>query len=44
MSHATVMSLFVAHHNNIDVYTFRKRLDIPSLVVLSLPNFELKVT
>ena len=42
VSHATVMSLFVAHHNNLDAYTFWQGLNMPSLVVLSLPSFELR--
>ena len=41
VSHATVMSLFVAHHNNGDAYAFWRGLKMPSLVALSLPSFEL---
>ena len=41
VAHASVMSLFVAHYNEVDVFSFRQRLDMPDIVRLSLPEFEL---
>lgn len=42
VSHGTVMSLFVARHNEVDAFTFWKGLWMPDTVVLSLPDFKLQ--
>lgn len=39
IAHGTVNSLFVKLHNNIDVMEFWQSLQMPSFVVLQLPNF-----
>ncbi len=42
VTHASVMSLFVAHYNEVDVFSFWQRLKMPDEVVLSLPGFGLE--
>lgn len=42
VSHATVISLFVAAHNPVDAYAFWQTLKMPDAVVLSLPGFRLQ--
>lgn len=44
VTHGTILSLFVAHHNAIDPIPFWKSLTMPALVVLSLPTFQLLKT
>jgi len=41
VSHGTVMSLFVARYNTIDVLAFWQSLSMPDLFTLSLPEFGL---
>lgn len=41
VSHGTVMSLFVSRFNPIDAFSFWQKLDMPALVVLSLPQYQL---
>ena len=41
VSHATVISLFIAAHNNLDAYSFWQRLGMPAFAVLALPGFKL---
>ena len=44
VAHASVMALFVAHHNEVDevdVFSFWQSLEMPDVVRLSLPGFEL---
>ncbi len=41
VSHGTVMSLFVAKHNPIDVFMFWRALAMPHIVRVSVPGFEL---
>ncbi|HEU5087838.1 MAG TPA: histidine phosphatase family protein [Roseiflexaceae bacterium] len=41
VAHGTVITLFVARHNRIDPYGFWKRLGLPSIVALQLPDFKL---
>lgn len=41
VAHGTVITLFVAQHNEIDVFDLWNRLTMPSYVVLSLPDFRL---
>jgi 2,3-bisphosphoglycerate-dependent phosphoglycerate mutase len=38
VSHGTVMSLFIARHNRLDVFPLWKSLGLPSCAVLSLPE------
>ncbi len=38
VSHGTVITLFVANNCGIEPFPFRSRLDLPSFVVLSLPD------
>ncbi len=40
-THGTVLSLFVAQHNQIDSIDFWSKLGMPAIVVMSLPGFEL---
>lgn len=40
-SHGTVMVLFVAQFNPIDSYYFWKRLKMPSVIALDLPDFRI---
>jgi broad specificity phosphatase PhoE len=42
ITHGTVMSLFVAAHNDIDGFGLWKRLACPSFVVLDVPSFLLR--
>ncbi|MEM6430710.1 MAG: histidine phosphatase family protein [Deinococcota bacterium] len=41
VSHGTVMSLFVAKHNPIDVFKYWQGLPMPHVVRLSVPGFKL---
>ena len=41
VTHGTVMTLFIAHHCGVEPLAFWKSLDMPSFVVLSLPNYRL---
>lgn len=41
VSHGTVMTLFVAHHAGVAPVPFWKRLGMPAIVVLRLPDFAL---
>jgi broad specificity phosphatase PhoE len=41
VSHGTVMTLFVAQHAGVAPFPFWKRLGMPALVMLSLPDFGL---
>ena len=40
-THGTVTSLFVAHYNPIDVVDFWSKLQMPDVVVMARPEFEL---
>lgn len=40
-SHGTVLALFVSRHNPIDCYSFWKRLKMPAVIVLDLPDFRI---
>ncbi len=42
ITHGTVISLFVAAHNDIDGFELWKRLACPSFVVLDVPSFSLR--
>lgn len=42
VAHGTVISLFVARHNDTDPYVLWRSLGLPSLCVLTLPAFELR--
>jgi len=42
VSHGTVISLFVALHNQLDVVSFWRNLGMPAIVVLRLPSFTLE--
>lgn len=42
--HGTVMSLFVQLYNQVDGFELWKKLELPSMVVLSLPDFQLLET
>jgi broad specificity phosphatase PhoE len=42
VSHGTVISLFVAVHNDLDPYQLWQRLSMPSIVALELPGFRLR--
>jgi broad specificity phosphatase PhoE len=44
VSHGTVITLFVEKFNGIDPFSFWKKLDLPSFVVLSLPQHKLVTT
>ena len=41
VAHGTVITLLVAAHNDLEPFSFWKRLGLPSLVVLSLPGMAL---
>lgn len=41
VAHGTVITLFVAQHNNIDAYAFWQKLHLPSIVGLTLPDMTL---
>lgn len=41
VTHATVLSLFVAPINNLDTFEFWQALNMPEVLVLKLPDFEL---
>ncbi len=41
VSHGTVITLFVATHNAVHAFAFWKQLELPSFVVLRLPDFQL---
>jgi broad specificity phosphatase PhoE len=41
VAHGTVITLLVAAHNDMEPFSFWKRLGLPSLVVLSLPDMAL---
>jgi broad specificity phosphatase PhoE len=38
VSHGTVITLFIAHNCGIEPFSFWSRLDLPSFIVLSLPD------
>jgi broad specificity phosphatase PhoE len=40
VAHGTVITLFVTRHNAIEPYPLWQRLDLPSFIVLSLPDFK----
>ncbi len=42
ITHSTVISLFVAAHNDIDGFELWKQLACPSFVVLDVPSFSLR--
>jgi broad specificity phosphatase PhoE len=42
VAHGTVISLFVAAHNDVDAMAFWRELGMPGLVVLSIPDFQLQ--
>ncbi len=42
VAHGTVISLFVAHKTGMDAFSLWKKLGLPSVVVLSLPDFKLE--
>ena len=42
ITHGTVISLFVAAHNDIDGFELWKQLACPSYVVLDVPSFSLR--
>ncbi len=44
VAHGTVITLFVAKFNDLKAYSFWKKLDLPSFVVLSLPHHKLVKT
>ena len=44
VTHGTILSLFVAHYNQIDVVAFWKSLGMPALIQLTLPHFTLQET
>ena len=41
VTHGTVMSLFIAKTNNLDPFEFWKSLDMPTLVKISLPDYQI---
>lgn len=41
IAHGTVIALFVAQRATVDPFDLWRRLGLPSLIVLSLPNCEL---
>ena len=42
VTHASVMSLFVAHCNEVNVFAFWQSLEMPDVVDLSVPGFRLE--
>ena len=42
VSHGTVMVLFVAQYNPINSYSFWKRLKMPAVIALDLPDFRIR--
>jgi broad specificity phosphatase PhoE len=44
VSHGTVISLFVAHYNDLDPYQMWQSLGLPSFVVLKPPDYRLIAT
>jgi broad specificity phosphatase PhoE len=42
VTHGTVLSLFVAMHNDLDAHALWQRLGMPSIVALELPGFRLR--
>ncbi len=40
VSHATVMSLFIGHYNDLDAWSVWQTLKMPDMRVLTLPNFK----
>ena len=42
VTHGTVMTLFICLWNDIDAYQFWSSLEMPTMAILSLPDFELK--
>jgi len=44
VAHGTVITLFVEKFNNLESFSFWKKLDLPSFVVLSLPHHKLVKT
>ncbi len=42
VAHGTVITLFVSHKLGLEPFAFWKRLGLPSVVVLSLPTFEIE--
>ncbi len=44
VTHGTVITLFVEKFNDVNTFSFWKELDLPSFVVLSLPNHKLVKT
>ncbi len=44
VTHASVMSLFVAHYNETNVFAFWQNLEMPDVIMLSLPGFRLEPT
>lgn len=42
VTHGTVISLFVAAHNDLDALAFWRQLQLPGLVVLSIPDYKLQ--
>lgn len=44
VAHGTVITLFVEKFNDLEAFSFWKKLDLPSLVVLSLPQHKLVKT
>ena len=41
VAHGTVITLFVSKFNTVEVFSFWKKLDLPSFVVLSLPSHKI---
>ena len=41
ISHGTVMTLFAAQYNTIDAYDLWRRLKMPSVIVLDMPDFRI---
>lgn len=44
VAHGTVITLFVEKFNDVEAYSFWRKLDLPSFVVLSLPGHKLVKT
>ncbi|MCA9941760.1 MAG: histidine phosphatase family protein [Anaerolineales bacterium] len=44
VTHGTVLSLFIAAHNNLDPLAFWRQLTMPACAVLALPTFALRQT
>jgi len=44
VSHGTVITLFVQKFNNLEAFSFWRKLDLPSFIVLSLPHHKLVKT